>query len=214
MKQIDLMIFDLDGTLIDSGNDIASAVNYTLKEMSVPLLKRGKITGYVGDGVKILIERSIGEENIDRLEEALDIFIAYYTDHILDTTDLYPGVRDVLRHFENKKKIIVTNKIYRLSSMIANELKIEEYFEEIIGRNSAPYKKPDPALLVLLAQKYSADIGRTVVIGDGLNDIKLAKNSNAISCALLNGLGIRDRLLELNPDYSCEDISELKELFY
>ena len=214
MEKIDLMIFDLDGTLIDSGNDLASAVNYTLEEMSMPPLSREKITGYVGDGIKILIERSIGEENTDRLEEALDIFIAYYTDHILDTTDLYPGVKDVLRHFENKKKVIVTNKIYRLSSKITNGLKIEEYFEEIIGRDSAPYKKPDPALLVSLAQKYSAEIGRTVVIGDGLNDIKLAKKSSAISCALLNGLGIRDKLLELNPDYACEDISELKELFY
>lgn len=214
MKKIDLMIFDLDGTLIDSGNDLASAVNHTLEEMSMPPLKREKITGYVGDGVKLLLERSIGGKNIDRLEEALDIFIGYYTDHILDTTDLYPNVKDVLHHFKNKKKIIVTNKIYRLSSMIVNELKIKEYFEEIIGRDSAQYKKPDPALLISLAQKYSADIGRTVVIGDGLNDIKLAKNSGAISCALLNGLGVRDKLLELKPDYSCEDISEMVKLFY
>ena len=214
MKKIELMVFDLDGTLIDSGNDIASAVNYTLKTMSLPLLERDKITAYVGDGVKLLLERSMGDGNIGNIAEALDIFINYYSDHMLDTTVLYPNVKDVLHHFKDKRKVIVTNKMHGLSCKIVDELEIAGYFEEIIGRDSTPYNKPDPALLRSLVRKHSADMERTVVIGDGYNDIKLAKNSNAISCALLNGLGIRNNLLELDPDHSCEDISELKKLFY
>lgn len=213
MEKIELMIFDLDGTLIESGNDIASAVIYTLGRMSLPLLERNTITAYVGDGIKSLLERSMGDENINNVEEALDIFINYYSDHMLDTTVLYPNVKDVLDHFKDKRKVIVTNKMHGFSCKIADELNITKYFEEIIGRDSTPYNKPDPVLLMSLVRKYSADMERTVVIGDGYNDIKLAKNSNAISCALLNGLGIRSKLLELDPDYSCEDISELEKLF-
>jgi len=213
MKKIDLMVFDLDGTLIDSGNDLVSAVNFTLKEMSLPPLEGETIAGYVGDGVKKLIERSVGNKS-DRINEAYELFMSYYTVHCVDTTSLYPGVSDVLYHFKDTKKIIVTNKVEKLSRIIADKLGIAEQFEEIIGRDGAPYKKPDPALMMLLAQKYSADIKKTVVVGDGWNDMKLAKNSGALSCALLNGLGERDILLALDPDYSCEAITELKELFF
>ncbi|MBN2567878.1 MAG: HAD-IA family hydrolase [Deltaproteobacteria bacterium] len=214
MKKIDLMIFDLDGTLVDSGDDIASAVNYTLQKMSLPVLEREIVLGYVGDGVRELIERSIGDDNRDKAKEAYEMLISYYRIHCLDTTSVYPGVTDVLYHFRETKKVIVTNKIEDLSRIIASALEIDGYFEEIIGRDTGPYKKPDPALMNLLTEKFSADVKKTVVVGDGWNDINLAKNSGALSCALLNGLGKRDSLLELNPDYACENITELKDLFF
>jgi len=213
MKEIDLMIFDLDGTLVDSGDDIASAVNYTLKKMSLPTLKKEILLSFVGDGVRELIERSIGDDNRHKANEAYEMLISYYRIHCLDTTSLYPGVTEVLSHFRETKKVIVTNKIEDLSRSITGALKIDGYFEDIIGRDTAPYKKPDPALMKLLTEKYMADVKKTVVVGDGWNDIKLAKNSGALSCALLNGLGKRDSLLELNPDYACENIKELKDLF-
>ena len=213
MKKIDLMVFDLDGTLVDSGDDLAAAVNYALKEMSLPALDRDVITGFVGDGGRKLIERSLGDGSNGSLAEAYNRFMSYYTEHSLERTCLYPGVTDILRHFEGTIKVIVTNKQEGLSRTIARTLGIDMKFEDIIGRDSTPYKKPDSALITMLTERYESDIQKTVVVGDGWNDIKLAKNSGAISCTLLNGLGPRERLLELHPDFVCEDITELKELF-
>ena len=213
MKKIDLMVFDFDGTLVFSGNDLASSVNHTLKQLGVPVSDKKKIIEFVGDGVAKLIERSLGDGYQDRFDEAIDIFKAHYAEHLLDTTTLYPGVQDMLEHFKDRKKLVVTNKLYSYTLKIAEELGITGYFEDIIGLDSASRRKPDPGLLIPLLKKYGAEKTETVVIGDGVNDILLAKNTGTLSCALLNGLGDRDRLLLLDPDYHCEDISELKELF-
>lgn len=213
MKEISLMIFDFDGTLIDSGDDLANSINYTLKQLDIPPLGRGKIVGFIGDGVVRLLERSLGDEYRERLDDALSIFRGYYAEHLLDTTDLYPGVLRVLEHFKDKKKVIVTNKLYGYTVEIVDKLGITGYFESIIGVDSVPVRKPDPALLTPILKTYGAAKKKTVVVGDGVNDVLLAKNTGVLSCALLNGLGDRDKLLRLDPDYCCEDISELQELF-
>ncbi|MCK4534019.1 MAG: HAD-IA family hydrolase [Syntrophobacterales bacterium] len=213
MKKIDLMVFDFDGTLVYSGDDLANSINHTLKKLGMPVLERKIIIGFVGDGVARLIERSLGDGYHDRFDEAMEIFKVYYAEHLLDTTGLYPGVPDMLEHFKDRKKLIVTNKLYSYTLTIAEELGITGYFEDIIGLDSASCRKPDPGLLIPFLKKYDVEKAETVVIGDGVNDILLAKNTGTLSCALLNGLGDRDRLLSLDPDYHCEDISELKELF-
>ncbi|MEA3487135.1 MAG: HAD-IA family hydrolase [Thermodesulfobacteriota bacterium] len=213
MRKIDLMVFDFDGTLVYSGDDLANSINHTLKKLGMPVLERKTIIGFVGDGVAKLIERSLGVGYHDRFDEAMEIFKVYYAEHLLDTTGLYPGVPDMLEHFKDRKKLIVTNKLYSYTLIIMEELGITGYFEDIIGLDSNPCRKPDPGLLIPLLEKYGAEKTETVVIGDGVNDILLAKNTGTLSCALLNGLEDRDRLLSLDPDYHCEDISELKELF-
>ncbi|MBW2558951.1 MAG: HAD-IA family hydrolase [Deltaproteobacteria bacterium] len=213
MKKIELMVFDFDGTLVYSGDDLANSVNHTLKKLGIPVLDRKTIIGFVGDGVAKLIERSLDDKHHDMFDEAMEIFRVHYAEHLLDTTDLYPGVRDILEHFKDIKKLIVTNKLYSYTLMIAEELGIDGYFKTIIGADSVSCRKPDPGLLIPLLKEYGVEKRDAVVIGDGVNDILLAKNTGALSCALLNGLGDRNSLLSLDPDYHCEDISELKELF-
>ncbi len=213
MKKIELMVFDFDGTLVYSGDDLANSVNHTLKKLGIPVLDRKTIIEFVGDGVARLIKRSLGDNHRDLFDEAMEIFRAHYAEHLLDTTDLYPGVRDILEYFKDREKLIVTNKLYSYTLRIAEELGIDGYFKAIIGADSVSCRKPDPGLLVPLLKEYGVEKRDTVVIGDGINDILLAKNTGTLSCALLNGLGDRDRLLSLDPDYHCEDISELKELF-
>jgi len=213
MKQIELMVFDFDGTLVYSGEDLANSVNHTLKRLDMPVLDRETIIGFVGDGVARLIKRSLGDKHRDQLGEAMEIFKTHYAEHLLDTTVLYQGVRDMLEHFKYRKKVIVTNKLYSYTVKIAAELGIDVYFEDIIGADSASFLKPDPGLLTPLLEKYGVEKEAAVVIGDGVNDIFLAKNTGTLSCALLNGLGDRDTLLSLDPDYHCENISELEKLF-
>ena len=213
MKSVTLMVFDFDGTLVKSGDDLAASVNHTLDTLELPLLDTDTIIGFIGDGVAKLIERSLGDEYRHRFEEAMGIFNAHYADHLLDTTSLYPGVYDTLDYFRETKKVIVTNKRYDYTLKISDALRVAGCFEEIIGADSFPVRKPDQGILLPLLDRYGAKSTDTVVIGDGTNDILLAKNSGTLSCALLNGLGNRAHLLALRPDYCCEEIAELKELF-
>jgi phosphoglycolate phosphatase len=213
MKEIDLMIFDFDGTLVSTGTDLANAVNFTLQSIGLNKRTDGEITNFVGDGVKKLIERALGERYLHRYEEALAIFSQYYSEHLLDNTLLYPSIENVLKHFAKKPKVILTNKRFSFTIVIARGLKIDQHFVEIIGEGSTPFIKPDRRLVDGLINKYNAAREKTVIIGDGINDIILARNSGIICCAFLNGLGKMEELLAAKADYYCEDISEIKSLF-
>jgi phosphoglycolate phosphatase len=213
MKQVELMIFDLDGTLVTSGKDIAMSVNYTLQTLGLPVIAEGIILLYVGDGIRKLIERSLGAASRERYDEALDLFSAHYDEHMLDNTTFYPGVVEVLRHFQDKKKVILTNKRYRFARAISDALDMTDYFDEILGADSTPHIKPDARLVHPLLARFAVPPGRTVMIGDGVNDVLLAKNAGILSCSFLEGLTDRDLLLRLQPDFSYENALELTRLF-
>jgi phosphoglycolate phosphatase len=207
------MVFDFDGTLIESGRDIAASVNYTLETLGLSPRDSAVIMNFIGDGVQKLIERSLGADSMSRFHEAMEIFSLHYEEHLLDSTQLYDSAIEVLLHFQNKKKIVITNKREHFTLKIVKYFGLMEHFDEIIGADSRPYKKPDPRLLKPLFERYQISPDRTVVIDDGVNDILLARNAGALSCALLNGLTKREALLPLNPDFCCEEISELAKLF-
>ncbi|NPU84572.1 MAG: HAD-IA family hydrolase [Syntrophaceae bacterium] len=212
MMEADLLIFDLDGTLVSSGGDIAASVNATLRRLGLPERPAGEILRFVGDGVRLLIERSLGGLDGGRFDEALEIFGAHYREHMLDTTRPYPGIEEALRHFAGKRKVILTNKRHAFARPIADALGLAEHFDEVIGADSTPYTKPDLRLLDLVTRRFGVLPGRTAVIGDGVNDVLLARNGGALSCAYLNGLTPRDSLLALNPDCTYEDPAELVTL--
>lgn len=214
MKPVDLMIFDLDGTLVTSGSDIAASVNHTLKTMGLPEIEERAVLEFIGDGVRKLIERSLGPDRQERFEEALMLFSRYYEEHMLDSTVLYPGVPEVLRHFREKKKIILTNKRHRFAAGLCDALQLTPHFDDLIGADSTPYIKPDVRLAELILKRFQARPGRTVIIGDGTSDVLTAKNAGLLSCALLNGLTGRQALLGLRPDDCCERISETIGLYY
>ncbi len=213
MKKVDLMIFDFDGTIVDTGEDLVSSVNHTLASMRLDVRPHEEIIGFVGDGVKKLIERSLGEKHQDRLEEAMKIFGSHYEKHLLDKTVLYPQIEDVLKYFNHKMKVILTNKRYHLTVAIARGLHVDRYFMEIVGADSTPFLKPDRRPVDYLLEKYNVAPQKAVMIGDGANDIGVAKNAGIISCAYLNGLGGREKLLALGADYYCENLNEINSLF-
>jgi phosphoglycolate phosphatase len=213
MKTMDLMVFDFDGTLVSSGEDIATSVNLTLRDLGLEGLEREKVIGFVGDGVKKLIERALGEEHRDLFDRALTKFKDFYAKHLLDTTGLYPGVGEILQYFSDKRKVILTNKNYAFTITIARALGLEAHFDDIIAGDSTPYFKPDLRLIQPLMARFKAEAHRTAVIGDSIQDILLARNAGAVSCAFLNGLVQRDTLLGLKPDYTFEIITEMKSYF-
>jgi len=213
VKKIDLMIFDLDGTLAATGQDLVNSVNYALRSIGLQEKPAADIIACVGDGVTKLMERALGADNHRHLKEALNIFSDHYGTHLLDNTFLYPGVEEVLLKFSETKKVILTNKRYDYSLALVRGLGIEKYFLEIIGADSMPFLKPDRRQVEYLLDKYRARRENTVMIGDGGNDILAAKNSGILSLVLLNGLGDRNTLRKMNADYYCEDIREIIALF-
>lgn len=209
---VKLMVFDLDGTLADTGEDLAFSVNRALESLGLPARPESEVLGFVGDGVHKLLERALGESNRDRLPEALERFRAVYGEHLLDRTRLYPGVTDVLRHFEDKPKVLITNKTLDFSVTLCTRLGIARFFKEIIGGDSREFMKPDPRLLAPLFERFGVRPSQTLVIGDGHNDILLARNAGARSCAVLNGIGRREALLAMRPDFAIERMVDLLEV--
>ncbi|MGV8059341.1 MAG: HAD family hydrolase [Smithellaceae bacterium] len=213
MKEVDLMIFDFDGTLVSTSTDLTLAVNYTLGQLGLAQIKKDKIISFVGDGVQKLIERALGNDLLEHYSSAIEIFSNYYREHLLDNPVLCSDAEEILKYFEHKNKVILTNKRYDFTVAISYGLGIEKYFKEIIGDGSMPYRKPDKRLVDYLLSKFGVEKGKTVIIGDGINDISLAKNAGILSCIYLKGLGNPEELLSANADYYCENLLEIKSLF-
>ena len=213
MKKVDLMIFDFDGTIADTAADIVNSINYTLTSMRLDSRPSEQIIGFVGDGVQKLIERSIGENHGGRLQEAMTIFSRHYEKHMMDHTVLYPDIEDVLKYFQHKMKVILTNKRHHLTVAIAGRLHVDRYFMEIVGADSTPFQKPDRRVVDHILEKYNVAPQKAVIIGDGINDVTVAKNAGILSCTYLNGLGDRNALMKMEADFYCESLLEIKSLF-
>ena len=208
---VDLVIFDFDGTLVDTGEDIALSVRHTLEQLNLPILEKAEILTFIGDGVIRLIELATTGQDQALREKALAIFSEHYDRHMMDHASLDPGVVEVLRHFAQKRKVILTNKRLRFTEKMAAALQIGDFFNEIIGADSTPFMKPDPRLVSNLLLRHPADRARTIMIGDGINDILLARNAGILSAGYLRGLGSREEILALGPDMVFEDFGELHQ---
>ena len=146
MKQhFDLIIFDLDGTLIDSRIDLANSVNYTRLQMGMPSLPHDLIFTYIGDGASLLIRRALGEGlHEEDVKSALQIFMDHYKQHLLDHTALYPGVATTLKNLSHLQLAILSNKPIEPSMTILEGLKVRDRFVQIYGGDSFEQKKPHP----------------------------------------------------------------------
>ena len=161
-----LIIFDLDGTLIDSSEDIAWAVNKTLRQMGLEELSYQAIKESIGWGVKMLLQRVLPENKQNLLEEARVIFMEYYSNHILVKTKLYNGAVNVLEHFKSKKLAIATNKPLNLTEQILDGLSISGYFKKVVGGDGVQNKKPAPEALEIILRKLNTSPKATVFAGE------------------------------------------------
>ncbi|MCP9438962.1 MAG: HAD-IA family hydrolase [Nitrospira sp.] len=209
---VDLLIFDLDGTLIESKWDIAESVNFTLAQLGLPQRPLEEIFGYVGDGVKRLLRSAVGEGNQDRFEEALRIFRGYYLEHCLDRTTFYPGIEPMLRYFVHKRKAVATNKSIEYTRVIMNGLG-PGYFTYMVGGDDGFGLKPDPGMLLHIMEKLGVSKDKTVLVGDSTNDINGGHNAGIRVCAVGYGMGNREKMVACQPDWFIERPEELMEIF-
>ena len=189
-----LLVFDLDGTLIDSGADLCASVNAMLRKFGRSELPQDVISTYIGDGAARLVSRSLGEpEDPAFLDSALTYFLAYYREHKLDHTYVYPGVfasLDSLRLEPEAQRsmAVLTNKPIGPSLAICEALGLSPYFFRIYGGNSFPTKKPDPEGLLALMKEAGATAQETLMVGDSDVDIMTARNAGVWSIGCSYGL--------------------------
>jgi len=212
MYPVDLLIFDLDGTLIESKWDIAAAVNLTLRELGLPARSQEEIFSYVGDGVKRLLRLSVGEENQSRYDETLRVFRGHYLSHCLDRTKFYPGIERVLNHFSDKLKAVATNKSLEYTTKILQGLGAH-HFAYTMGGDNGYGLKPDPGMLLKIVEELKVEKDRAVLIGDSTNDISGGHNAGIKVCAVGYGMGNRQKMAACKPDWFVEKPEELIGLF-
>lgn len=209
---VDLLIFDLDGTLIESKWDIAQSVNFTLAELGLPERPIEEIFGFVGDGVKRLLRLAVGEGNQARFEEALKVFRGYYLEHCLDRTSFYPGIEPMLQHFVHKDKAIATNKSIEYTRVILNGLGLQ-HFRYMVGGDNGFGLKPEPGMLLHIMEKMGVSKERTVLVGDSTNDINGGHNAGIRVCAVGYGMGNRAKMEACQPDWFIQKPEQLMEIF-
>jgi phosphoglycolate phosphatase len=188
------LLFDLDGTLIDSKRDLVHSVNVMLCEMGRAELREETISGYIGQGAPQLVGRALGEGTTEEeLKRALQFFLSYYEEHKMDTTRAYPGVAETLEELAELPMAILTNKPARISVRILNELGLKRYFRAIYGGNSFETKKPDPLGANTILREFGAAPQEALLIGDSEVDVQTARNAGTMAAAVNYGFGVHDR---------------------
>lgn len=234
-SSIRLLVFDLDGTLVDSAEDLCAAVNAMLLHFDRAPLPREVIAGYVGNGVSPLVQRALagsvarargeavngalenGDPEEHLVESAVSWFLNYYQEHKLDHTEAYPGVHLALEELRGgsaaRAMAVLTNKPVRPSVAICDALDLSPFFFRIYGGNSFPTKKPDPAGLGRLMQEAGAGPRQTLMIGDSAVDILTARNAGTWSVGCGYGLAPQT-LREPRPDCIVDSPSEWPEVLH
>lgn len=173
------LVFDLDGTLIDSRRDITTAVNRTREGSGLPPLGLEQVVAMVGEGARVLIERAVGGEiRFDQIDEALAVYLVHYRDVCLDQTRPYPGIEEMLAALARTYPLaLLSNKGEELSRKVLTGLRLGHFFREILGGDSLPTRKPDPAGLHLLAERLGVPVERLMLVGDTWIDAETARNA-------------------------------------
>ncbi|HLV86131.1 MAG TPA: HAD-IA family hydrolase [Candidatus Sulfotelmatobacter sp.] len=217
---IKLVVFDLDGTLIDSRLDLVHSVNAALRHIGRPELPEDVIASYVGDGAPILIQRALGGEVVDEalVRKGLEFFLTYYRAHKLDHTTVYPGIIPALLSIQNsangvpREMAVLSNKPVGPSRAIVEELGLGKFFSQVYGGNSFATKKPDPEGARKLLEEAGAQPEQAVMVGDSHTDIETGRNAGMWTVGVTYGFAPHT-LDEVSPDVVVDHPAELGTLF-
>lgn len=225
-RRAEAFIFDLDGTLVDSGLDIALSANFTRARFGLSELPVETAQGYVGDGVARLLERALGHDDRtgltgeaglpvsqERLAEAMGVFADHYGRHLLDHTKAFPGTLEVLMRFRRIPLHVATNKPRGFTDAILAGTRLDGAFRRIVGGDEAPRRKPDPSHLAACLEGLDVDPARVAVVGDSPNDVVAARALGAISVGCTYGLVAPGIVRSAGPDLVIDSIGELADLF-
>lgn len=217
-SKLKLLIFDLDGTLVDSRLDLIQSVNAMLQHFRRPELPGDAIASYIGDGAPMLVRRALGDPDDERIvEKALEYFLAYYRVHKLDHTHAYPGVKEALETLGNlngseRRMAVLSNKPVNPSRAIVDALGLGEFFIRVYGGNSFHTKKPDPAGVYKLLEETGVRSDEAIMIGDSAIDVITGRNADLWTCGVTYGFSPRT-LDDAPPDVLLDTPADLVHLF-
>ncbi|MEW6379998.1 MAG: HAD-IA family hydrolase [bacterium] len=208
-KPIQALIYDLDGTLVDSRRDLYAAAHAMLTHFGLAPKTEEEVQGYIGLGVRHLVNRTLdGHEEL--LEEGFRVFCDYYHRHLTDFTTLYQGVTEVLEHFRHKKQFVLTNKLDTEARMIVQQLGIARYFTEVIGDAGGMPLKPDPSRLLAILDTYGLGRQEAVMVGDSCIDVETGQKAGVTTVFLSSGFG---RKGTIRPDITADRFTDLMDYF-
>jgi len=212
MKPVGLFIFDLDGTLVDTLEDITASVNFTLQKLGRPLVPLDKVREYVGDGVSMLLVRALGGRE-ELLDDAKGVYAVHHSRNLVVRSHLYPGVKETLEHFRSLPMAVVTNKDREFSEPLLRDLGILPYFRMVIGADAGLPLKPAPDAFLRILRETGVSPELAVVVGDGTTDVIAGKAAGITTCAVTYGFRPEAQLRTAGPDHVVRAFSELTTLF-
>jgi phosphoglycolate phosphatase len=188
-----LIVFDLDGTLVDSSVDLANAVNALLEDLGAAAIPTADVVGMVGDGAAVLVRRALTAAGLEpETPGALERFLARYDPHLLDNTRPYPGTIETLQKLSTRAELaVLTNKPARATELMLAGLQLRGYFRDVIGGDTQWGRKPGPAGLLHLCKSAGADPADTLLVGDSAVDLATARNAGTRICLARYGFGYR-----------------------
>lgn len=209
----DLVVFDLDGTLVDAFQDITNSVNAALSSYGLPLKTKAEVMAGVGHGVKRLMERMLDGAPVS-VDEATERMRAHYEAHPADTAAPYPGVAEVLHQLQRAgvRLAILSNKVESITVKIAEALKMAACFSRIVGETGRHARKPDPAALLALLEELDIPAARALMVGDSDTDFDAARAAGCAFCGVTYGARDRAHWLARGADYVIDRFEELPAL--
>lgn len=219
IKNIKLICFDLDGTLVDSVPDLRLALNAMLDEYQLPHCQDQQIKNWVGNGLPKLVERALifaGKSDVDELffKRALSTFEKHYSTYLNSASTLYQGVEQTLQLLKSRgyKIALVTNKAEQFLPELLNNFHISDYFDLLLGGDTLAENKPHPMQVNFASEKLKVSKAETVMVGDSKNDILAGQNALVKTIALTYGYNYGEPVANLNPDFIINQFNELLDL--
>jgi phosphoglycolate phosphatase len=208
-----LLVFDLDGTLIDSKLDLIHSVNATRAFMRLGPLSNDVVASYVGNGAPVLIRRALNPDAAEAdVQSALEYFLGYYRDHMLDNTRLYPTVLEGIERLYagGAKLAVLTNKPVRFSQALIHGLGLGDRFFRVYGGNSFDQKKPNPIGIEKLLEESGVARERAMMVGDSAVDVRTARNAGIQACGVRYGFQ-PETFAQDPPDILVDDLNQLAD---
>ena len=207
---IKLVIFDLDGTLVNSIKDITNSLNYATEPFSLAPKTVEEVAALVGEGITRVIERVLGEERLQYRDEVVNRFLDFYSEHIVDNTFPYPGVKETLEGLNGYKKAVISNKREAFSIKVLKALDLLKFFDLVIGSDSTSEKKPSPIPVLHALSTFGLNTNDAVMVGDSNLDIAAGKAAGVKTIGVT--YGYRERKYLKDADFVIDDIKELPKL--